>query len=250
MDLRLTISPNCVVHAATFMSSGNLVLIGLTSTLLMYNEEGQLLHELELDDKAYDVTAITESMLVVTTGSSKRLVFVNVAEKGLEVSRKVELDTECFHLSHVDDKIVTANGSLATFFDINGKRRASIIMPGMIQYLYIAKMHKKMFLNIRSEYVMCTDLRGTKLFKYKSDDLKEVCGITVDNRCCAYVCGRTSGNVHHIDTTGNLIQVLLSREEGVAYPVLIGINCNSSSMFLVQRNDDFSDESVKLFNLA
>ncbi|KAK3090960.1 hypothetical protein FSP39_016064 [Pinctada imbricata] len=250
LDLVCSISPTSAIHAGTYIPSGKLVLLGLTSVLQLFDEEGRMMHQLALNDKAYDVTSLGESTLAVTTGSLRRLLLICVSDEKFEISKTIDLDTECFHVSSVADSMyVTANGSLVSFFDTDGKRHKTIIMSGMIQYLTISKTHKKIFLNIRSEYVMRTDLKGTTEFKYKNKDLQGVTGLTVDGKCHAYACGSKSNNVHHIDDTGTLIRLILSVQENISCPMLIGINNRMSKLYIVQRSNTFSDECVKLYSV-
>lgn len=246
--LEKQMSPSPAVHAASFLSSGYLVLLDLNSTLLLFNENYTLLHELRLEDKAFDVTALSDHMLAVTIGAAKRVELIDVKDETLQPNGKIELDTECFHVSCIDDKIVTGNGSLVSFFNVKGARLKTIIMSGMIQSLYISKSHRKMYLNIRSEYVLCADMRGNREYKYKHDDLQEIGGVTADNRSLAYACGSKSNNVHQIGPDGRLVRIILSKENGLTKPISVGFDSTCSKMFLIEK-DDTLKEAVKVYNV-
>ncbi|XP_061182517.1 uncharacterized protein LOC133190848 [Saccostrea echinata] len=246
--LEKELSPSPAVHAATFLSSGYIVLLDLNSTLLLYDESYALLHELKLEDKAFDVTALSDHMLAVTIGAAKRVELIDVNEETLQPKGKIELDTECFHVSSIDDKIVTGNGSLVSFFNVKGARLKTIIMSGMIQSLYISKSHRKMYLNIRSEYVLCTDMRGNREYKYKHDDLQEIGGVSADNRSLAYACGSKSNNVHQIGPDGRLVRIILSKEKGLTKPITVGFDSTCSKMFLIEK-DDTLKEAVKVYSM-
>lgn len=246
--LEKQMSPSPAVHAATFLSSGYLVLLDLNSTLLLFTENYTLLHELKLEDKAFDVTALSDHMLAVTIGAAKRVELIDVKDDTLQPNGKIELDTECFHVSCIDDKIVTGNGSLVSFFNVKGARLKTIIMSGMIQSLYISKSHRKMYLNIRSEYVLCADMRGNREYKYKHDDLQEIGGVTADNRSLAYACGSKSNNVHQVGPDGRLVRIILSKENGLTKPISVGFDSTCSKMFLIEK-DDTLKEAVKVYSM-
>ncbi|XP_062606414.1 uncharacterized protein LOC134268240 [Saccostrea cucullata] len=246
--LEKELSPSPAVHAATFLSSGYIVLLDLNSTLLLYDESYALLHELKLEDKAFDVTALSDHMLAVTIGAAKRVELIDVTEETLQSKGRIELDTECFHVSSIDDKIVTGNGSLVSFFNVKGARLKTIIMSGMIQSLFISKSHRKMYLNIRSEYVLCTDMRGNREYKYKHDDLQEIGGVSADNRSLAYACGSKSNNVHQIGPDGRLVRIILSKDKGLTKPIAVGFDSTCSKMFLIEK-DDTLKEAVKVYSM-
>lgn len=97
------------------------------------------------------------------------------------------------------------------------------------RYITFITNNRVCYSNKNPALVHCIYLDGSEVFTYQHEDLKCPYGITCDNEGLIYVAGFCSHNVHQISPTGELIKLIVSKENEIK---AIHYNCSTKKLLL------------------
>jgi sugar lactone lactonase YvrE len=82
--------------------------------------------------------------------------------------------------------------------------------------------------------LFCIKPDGEEVFTYNSPDLRGTQGVTTDNHDNVYIVGCLSNNIHRLRPDGTFIDIILTEEDNVHYPITCCFN--AIRFYTIQRN--------------
>lgn len=177
----------------TFLSDGRLVLCNSSlNRLQMFGKTGKLLYESVLSSALRDVCCIGPSQIAVSVQGGTILHKYRVTQKGFRRDGELECIYEPCGLAPTKASLIVGHMNGIAEFSFDGQllqmlsTRKGLSGP----YVSVSKTAKVYFGD--GDDVVCSDLTGATLTRYKDPRLKSPLGIAVDGRENVFVCGWNS----------------------------------------------------------
>ena len=235
-----TMDERCAeLTGGTFLQEERLILVdNANEKLKLFTLEGDLLSELELSSRPWDITCIPGGMAAVTLPEEKKILVV-VATSGDCITPVEQFTTigKCYGIAYsyytkelvvacdtpcdgqATVKVVSLLGQEIRDlrFDSNGD-----VMLTRPNYLATNPFNADVYVSDESNNsVTGITMKGEFRFKYSESYLKLPTGIAADNHGCVYVCGNGSCDIHQLSRDGKRIRLLM---DGLHHPRAISFD--------------------------
>ncbi|XP_021374183.1 E3 ubiquitin-protein ligase Midline-1-like isoform X1 [Mizuhopecten yessoensis] len=145
------------------------------------------------------------------------------------------------------DKILIGKNNTVQFLTSNGVQRESFSKSG--GYTYVAVSPHGFFFHRDGDVIVCRSRDGTEVFRHMCKGMREPRGITVDQDCNVYVCGKLSGGVHLISPDGSKDTLLLSKMYGFTEPYAIMLHPTRQEVIVTSSQEEVVLEVYKFCGL-
>ena len=231
-QIEITLTDNVQITSVAVTNDNRLVLCNRYSNrLLVYNDSGKFLQDCPVICKPWDIAILPDSpRAVVTLPLENSIQFVNLTTMTAD-KEPISIHNKCHGVAVVSDSIVVGANRELYILALDGGIKTRVQVPGQLVYFLHAGDDDSVYY---SDYhgVYHVRLNGTEIFRYENPDLKVPEGIARDKQGNLCVVGRGSQNLHRIGSGGRLIDIALTKDDGVILPWAISFNKDCSKAFI------------------
>ncbi|XP_063447459.1 uncharacterized protein LOC134727001 [Mytilus trossulus] len=239
-------SCNRSIRGCTFMPNGKIVFTDRNSqAVIVHNSDGSFQCSIDGHGRVFDVAAIDNTYVAVTSGSEAVIYLYNIESQ--EVVKTTKTNGPCYGITYK---------SGALFYCVEGKGIETMALSdntisefykeALPWGTYITTVDDKIcFVNHEIDIIKLLDSSSNvcRTFNYKHF-LRNPRGVTSDNLGVIYLIGHTTNNVVSISTIDNMeCKQVLSMEDGLLNPTAIDFDWRRNSLMVVSW-----DGSVLVYN--
>ena len=230
---------NSCITGCCFMPGGELVLYDFgNKKIKRLGSSLSVVNSLDIPGGDWDtaVAAIDNNNVIVTIADKKHVQFIQVIPS-LKIGRSIDVGRYCNGVAAAAGKIFLLCESTSTkdeirVYDLEGKdmgERHVINLSGTNVfvspfYVAVSRSGDKIFISDRDTHrVSCLSSNGDILYQYGDDGLQRPCGLFVDDKDNAMVCGDYSHTVEVIAAPGKKHQTLLTSKDGISNPICVSL---------------------------
>ena len=215
------------------MPDGEIVLCDRDNRKLkLLDSSDEYKSSLILEDSPWDISVVNITTVIVTLPHSEQLKYVEVIPR-LTSGRVLqpELDTECWGVHVIRDKIFTTCRNFSREWDVrmldldgNFLKQLGINQDGSFMFttplfISVSPSEEKVFISDSDKHtVTCMTLNNHVIYQYTDNEMKVPTNIVCDGADKILVCGRDSENVQVITEEGKKHCNLLSSRDGLKWP--------------------------------
>jgi len=194
---------------------------------------------LPLSSVPFDVVAMETNKVAASLGGEKKLEIFTVTDtlsrnSTINVNGDMTFDKVCFD----GDKfiLVSPNDRVMMMVDMSGIVLSTVSLDTFNSPCFIAMGRDRSVLYIADDEahtVTIMTLSGQIISVYKNDKLKYPCGVTVGLDDRVYVCSQYTHTVHQLTATGQLVRIILDKQQGLApFPIVIAYDDEQDSLHI------------------
>lgn len=231
-QIDISCSESVQITAIAATKDNRLILCNRYSNrLLVYHDSGKFLQDCSLLCKPWDIAILPDEVrAVVTLPLENSIQFINISTM-IPDKEQVSIHCKCHGVAVVLQSIVVGANRELYILDLKGEIMTRVQIPGQLVYfLHRGESESVYYTDYHSVYHVY--MNGTEIFRYDHPELKVPEGIARDNQGYLCVAGRGSQNVHRIGHDGQLIDIVLSKSDGVILPWAVSFSTDCSKVFI------------------
>ena len=203
------------------------------SRLVILNDDGTLDKVITCSmGDPFDVTCLDDATVIVSTNSGIEIININ----SKKTERRIKTSKPCAGITH-------HNGVLLWFeyrrgiqmMKLSDGRVTTLVKQDNLLYnSYITTCRDKIYqTNNNTSTVTCYTMKGEKMWEYKDVSvLNHPSGITVDNKCNAYLASFTSNTVVVVAPDGRQGRQIISSDDGLKEPTVLYFDKSKTSLLV------------------
>ena len=246
---------NPSINGLCFMPGGELVLCDYNNDKIKVLDRFlSVVDSIVLPGQIWEVAVVDSSNVLVTMFGESRLQFVQVLPT-LKMGRGIDVQ-DCWGVAVAADKIFVG-GMLGEIevYDVEGKNlgkrfgknSAGSPLFKYSRYVAVSRSGEKIFVSDdKSNTVTCLTNEGKIVYQYRDEGLREPCGLFIDDKDNAIVCGYESNTIHVITPAGKKHKTLLSKKDGIIGPKCVSLTPDNGAL-LVNRG---ASEKMFVYKLS
>ena len=217
------------------------------SKLLVNSDNNEYQYHITTRYKPYDITTIPgTNMVVVSSNNSDNIQFIDIVRK--KVCKKIQITgSQSGGVAASNTNIFVGSKGSIHVLDHQGhpvgkiKTKKQDRMP---VYITVCSSGNLCYSDYVSLYCIKPD--GEEVFAYNSPDLRGTQGVTTDNHDNVYIVGCLSNNIHRLRPDGTFIDIILTEEDNVNYPITCCFNGNYRKLYVVNNYSNV----ISVFNVV
>ncbi|KAK3595640.1 hypothetical protein CHS0354_009606 [Potamilus streckersoni] len=235
------------IYSGVFLIDERLVLCDRANNKLkLFDRYFQFVSHLTMENEPRHLCRVDESTVAVTVYKDIKL--VSVTNK-LTLLRSISVGKQCYGIaSYQHNIIVDIGGNSLLTYDPSDEIINRIMSYDSLVWdnTHCVSQDGQRIYYTRRNAVVTMDMKGNKLHKFKSNDLKGASGIIVDKQGIIFCCGTESKTVTMVTSEGRQLGVLLSRDHGLEYPSGICLNNRNDTILVFEEGSN----DVKVFKIS
>ncbi|CAG2247508.1 unnamed protein product [Mytilus edulis] len=180
---------------------------------------------IKLTDKPWDIASLGQSSAVVSSRDIDSIHFIDLKNMSYIKSVKVP-DSAKGAIATTDESILVGAEAVGT-----------------VSYICTPSVDSICFCD-GSDETKCVTLDGEPVFKYQSPELVKTKKVTADKSGHIYIVGENSHNIHHLSRDGKFIDIVLSDDDQLYYPIAITFSKDYSKFYVACKFYD-----IRVFNV-
>ncbi|CAG2247173.1 unnamed protein product [Mytilus edulis] len=219
-------SRNRSIRGCTFMPNGKFVFTDRNSqALIIHDNDGSFQYSIEGHGRVFDVAAIDNTYVAVTSGSEAVVYLYNIESK--EVVKTTKTNGPCYGITFKSgiETITLSDNTISEFY-----------IEALPWGTYITTVDDNIcFVNHEIDIIKLLDSSSKVCwtFNYKHF-LRDPRGVTSDNHGIIYLIGHTTNNVVSISTIDSMeFKQVLSMEDGLPIPTAVDFDARINSIMVV-----------------
>ncbi|KAK3095261.1 hypothetical protein FSP39_012330 [Pinctada imbricata] len=175
--------------------------------LELWNDQYELVSTIKLSASPYGVKLTNDKDgAVVLYGEG--LKFFTVHDDELREMKMLKMKASNDFVQVQKKYYICSKGKILVY---NDRRYYTQHLPvaGDVWYICAVDDSRLCYTLYKGDRLFCITLKGSPVFQYSHDRLRNTTGVTVDGKKNIYVCGYDSKNVHQLDKDGKLLKIVL-----------------------------------------
>ncbi|XP_071130608.1 uncharacterized protein [Mytilus edulis] len=224
---------------------GRFIVVELDGKVNLLSSDGKLQKQLPIPGGAFSVTQINEDTIAITYPSERAIKIFNMDNE--TVTKDIKLGKACFGLSFSNNSLaVGLRKEEIRIIDLEGNTLKSIqVQSKSILYNLVYCNKRVIYSDSIGKAVYCVDESGKQIWEYKQD-LIGPRGLCIDTYGNIIAADSDSHRIIVISKDGQDSKVLISKEDGLGFPMFICFKHNESSGFICDSTGRF----LAKFNLS
>lgn len=227
---------NRSIRGCTFMPNGKFVFTDRNSqALIIHYNDGSFQYSIEGHGRVFDVAAIDNTYVAVTSGSEAVVYLYNIESQ--EVVKTTKTNGPCYGITFKSGVLFyCVEGKGIETITLSDNTISEFYKEALPWGTYITTVDDKIcFVNHEIDIIKLLDSSSKDCwtFNYKHF-LRDPRGVTSDNHGNIYLIGHTTNNVVSISTIDNVeCNQILSMEDGLLNPTAIDFDARRNSLMVV-----------------
>ncbi|XP_071151088.1 uncharacterized protein [Mytilus edulis] len=213
---------------------GRFIVVELDGKVNLLSSDGKLQKQLPIPGGAFSVTQINEDTIAITYPSERAIKIFNMDNE--TVTKDIKLGKACFGLRKEEIRIIDLEGNTLKSIQVQSKS---------ILYNLVYCNKRVIYSDSIGKAVYCVDESGKQIWEYKQD-LIGPRGLCIDTYGNIIAADSDSHRIIVISKDGQDSKVLISKEDGLGFPMFICFKHNESSGFICDSTGRF----LAKFNLS
>ncbi|XP_052086500.1 uncharacterized protein LOC127723806 [Mytilus californianus] len=246
LDLKLlSASPNYTITGMAISGENELMLCDIKkSRIILFDTADIYRSYIKLSDKPWDIASLGQSSAVVSSRDVDSIQFIDLKKMSLIKNVKVR-DSSKGAIATTDESILVGADGKIHVLDHDGSGMKIITVPaeGTVSYICTPSVNSICFCD-GSDETKCVTFDGDLVFSYQSPELVKTKNVTADNDGHIYIVGEDSHNIHHLSRDGKFIDIVLSDDNQLYYPIAITFSKDYSKFYVACKFYD-----IRVFNV-
>lgn len=203
--------------------------------ILLYDEDGNLLHTIPLDGNPRDVVLLDKDQIVMTLPNELMIQFFNLGK--MKVTKTVHVGYECFGITRIGELLVTACGTHLITLDIDGTiLKITVIQDNSARYICSDENKYVYFTGWKTDTIHSISPNGKYSIMHADSSLKYCRALVIQDQSLLVV-GRWTHSICRFSLDGEQKETVLSKSDGLEMPVALTLSKNNQNKFLITNNN-------------
>jgi hypothetical protein len=186
--------------------------------------------EISLTSQPWCITVVPcTDKAVVTLPYENSIQFINTTNNTKD--NKIEIVERCWGVTAGKNKIYIGVYNKVLILNTDGSRVREITTEGDCNNLLYNERNDQ-FLLRQDERLCCINLDGHAIYRC---DISGYRGLALDQQGHVYISGGDSHNIHRLSPDGTFRDIVLSKHDGVDWPLGITFNNDFTKLFIINR---------------
>ncbi|CAC5423740.1 unnamed protein product [Mytilus coruscus] len=218
-------SRNILITGIDMFDDGRIVLADhqrFNSRLVIMNQEGNLIKNIEFEDSCYVVAVIEKDTVAATLIEEKEIVIIDINSSTVQMN--IPTEDICFSIFYTGKQLgASVENGITQFFDLSGNTLSTL--SDNEKSCYCSVFEDQLYYTAHEkDTVYSTDLNGTVHWKYDYRKFSYPCGLTNDTFGNIFVACRDSMQVMIVGNDGEESRILLTEQNRLQKPRAIHYN--------------------------
>lgn len=243
----LSSATNCPITGMAMSGMNELMLCDIKkSRIVLFDQDDVYSYNIRLPDKSWGITSLGQSDAVVSSRDIDSIQFIDLRKKSVIKKITVKHSSKGAIATTSENILVGAGGKIHVLnHDGLGLKIITVPARGTVSYICTPSANIICFCD-GSDETKCVTFDGEPVFSYQSSKLVKTKKVTADDNGHIYIVGENSHNImHHLTRDGKFIDIILSDEDQLYYPIAITFNKDYSKFYVASKFYDIRVFDVK-----
>ncbi|VDI72363.1 Hypothetical predicted protein [Mytilus galloprovincialis] len=206
-----------------------------SKALSLWSDTGDHIQDCALAGTASGIAMIPgTNEAVVTLPNIGSIQFVNITS--MVPGKSMKVPDKCYGVTIIKEMIVLGGKGKLYFLSMTGSFIKAInVGSDYLNSLKANKMGMIYCCETGNDTLHGIDIKGTVIFSYKSPGFNGPIGMAFDGKDNLYVATWYNHKLHRLSKDGKLIDILLTKEDGLNEPYDVAFNNNYTKLYIANR---------------